>query len=75
MSASYLLPDPGGEVVRSLIDEIDLQETTLKQAVAAEREACAKICDAFAALEADGGVDHGIAEWIAKEIRARGGEK
>ena len=40
-TASYLLPDPGGEVVRELLDQIEKRDADLRKLVADMKADCA----------------------------------
>ena len=71
--ASYLLPDPGGEVVRTLLDEIDRLNgverrlVELQEAVRWERE-CSKASMSMAVLFAS---PQGMGEFLITERAAR----
>lgn len=72
--AEYLLGDEYGmdEVVDIAADIADAIERVARQAVEAEREACAKIAEDWESWPASPGTDDN--ELIASLIRARGGK-
>jgi hypothetical protein len=67
-SAIALLNDLDGEVG---YDQIRIVEAALAKAVAEEREACAKICDACLSASASNPIWDACRAAIAEEIRAR----
>ena len=71
--ASYLLPPPGGEVVRDLLDSYDAlqaRHNALREAVAWERECCQDIRPlvAWAGVYVRHGEDY--VDGVAEDLRA-----
>ena len=71
---AQLRADPFEGAVEELATEVERLRALVKDAVAAEREACAQIADEADRLAGSDNAKGLTAEWVAEDIRARGGE-